>query len=656
MSKRKKTEPHAPKPVDKFSPKFQSAVGTGVILVTLLYFVASFFPGWGMWGLDHLAYYPLWARLLWAIFPLLFLHQKVAQKAYKVWQGFWKSITKTPSAVGIIGAIISGIIFWLLRYRTDMYGDTRTILNHFSDKPANWEWFKYALRPDRFDEVERFCHNFVAQLLGFDLKTCYIATSIVAGMILVFAVIRYLGKEKTTTEMALLIGGLLILNGGTALFLGDIENYTWIYLFIVLFYLSSLKVLEDKSKLWLPIVFLLAAVMLHKQVAVLFPALGFLYLAERAKNNSNITKYLTLRNIIYYAFLPTIVLGSVLYLLVFRSSVEHYELGLTKETIFLPLISSSPEYHYTMFHPKHLLDIVSETFLVTSAGTILLLILSLFHIRKISWNHPQVLFSLIGVFYYGLFSFTVRPALALPRDWNLMACFGVTVVFFVLTLFRQLQINPQVTRHIVPAVVALSFLSSSVLGVHSNASISCQRLQEIGNWTYHSYYYGAHYTISAAQRMIQDPIQQISARKKMIQRLTPYSFTGDQELANLDEFLGDLQYSLEMYQPALESYLAGLRIVPKNADLVEKLGITYMNLGQYEKSREVVNYLKPHFPDNPSVLQMQGYLALVLDKDTTGAVQAWLRLQTLHPDHPAMEWVKKCCEKRGIKLQNSSEK
>jgi len=309
-----------------------------------------------------------------------------------------------------------------------------------------------------------------------------------------------------------------------------------------------------------------------------------------------------------------------------------------------------------MFYPTHFIDIISETFIATSVGTILLLILTLSHFRKISWNNPQVLFGLTGVFFYGLFLFTVRPQLALPRDWNLMACYGLPVLFLVLILYHQLPINAQVTKHIAPGIVALSILSSSLLGVHGNTSMTCQRLQELGNWTYHSYYYGAHYTISAAQRMIQDPAQQISAREKMIRRLTPYSFTGDRELANLYGFLGDLQNSLGMNQLSLESYMAGLRIVPESADLVEKLGIAYMNLGQYEKSREVVNYLKPHFPDNPSVLQMQGFLALVLDNDTTGAVQAWSRLQSLHPEHPAVEWVLRYCEQRGITLQNSSEK
>jgi uncharacterized membrane protein len=656
VPKRKKTESHPIKPADKFSPKFQSAVGTGIVLIALLYLVASFFPGWGMWGLDHLAYYPLWARLLWIALPLLFLNQRVSEQVFTLWQGFWKAIIKVPSVIGVVSAIVSGIIFWLLRYRTDMYGDTRTILFHFSDKPANWEWFKYALRPDHFDEIERFSHNLVAQLVGIDLKTCYIATSILAGMIFVFAVIRYLGKEKTTSELALLIGGLLILNGGTALFLGDIENYTWIYLFIVLFFLSSLKFLEGEGNLWLPTIFLLAAAMLHKQSAVLFPALVLLFVIKRARTKTNLQAWLTLRNLALFAFVPTLVLGTLLYFFYFHSAVQHYELGITKETMFLPIIPSVTEYHYTMYHPTHILDVVNETVLVTSAGTILLLILSLLQLRKISWNHPQILFTLVGVFYYGLFTFTVRPALALPRDWNLMACFGLTVVFFVLTLFRQLQITSTATRHIAPGIIALSLLSSSILGVHGSSTMSSRRLEEIGNWTYHSYYYGAHYTISVAERMIEDPMQQIYAREKMIRRLTPYSFSGDRELANLYGFLGDLQSSMGMNQAALESYMAGLQIVPESVDLVEKTGIAYLNLGEYDKAREMVNYLKPYVPDNPTVLQLQGFLALVLDKDTTTTVQSWLRLLNLYPDHPVVEWVQKICEQRGIKLQNYSEK
>jgi len=248
----KKPTETSPDPDSTFKFNLLIALLCGLLL--LAHFVSSFFPKSRLWGINHLAYFPLWVRLVFTIPGLLILVPWVNLRVYKILEQilsfFQRIVPKREVLTASLLAVISMFFFWLLRTRTYFLGDGYALISFLKAG----QYLKTG-----FEVIEIFAHLYLYKFLMFFFspspESIYAGLSIFAGgvfVVILFFMAKTLSEDKFDR---LFVFSLFIFSGATQLFLGYAENYTLLYASIFAYLYFSLRYLQGKAKAVMPIVF-----------------------------------------------------------------------------------------------------------------------------------------------------------------------------------------------------------------------------------------------------------------------------------------------------------------------------------------------------------------------------------------------------------------
>lgn len=461
------------KSVDKkltFNLKWIIAFICGILI--LAHFISSFFPKSRLWGINHLAYFPLWIRVIVTLLGLSvllpWLNERINVTLRKFLDFVQKVFSRRRYFWYLIFSLASVGIFYLLRDQTHFLGDGAQIISLLEKGKLHIKWT---------EPLEIFVHLYVYSFVSLFLKigagTLYSWISIFAGAIFVFFLFLFselLGKDK---EEGVLVFMLLGSMGSLQLFCGYVEHYTILYLALISYLYFSLRFLENKCG-FLPVpIFFFLSIFSHFSAVYLFPSIIFLLWTGFEIKDKKIKRYLRW---IIFGLSFFLLLGFLLFYL-----RNKWMLG----QVFVPLHPGSyyaPD--YTLFSLPHFLDFFSLQLLLSPVGLILLLALISYRNKKgkvlITLNGRLLNFLIIVSFFQLAYGFLLNPGLGMARDWDLFSAsaLGYTLlgIYFLIKVIKDKK-----TFKYVSTVLIFTSLFSTLpwILINHNPQLSIKRFRDL---------------------------------------------------------------------------------------------------------------------------------------------------------------------------------
>ena len=441
-------------------------------LLILAHFVASFFPKSRLWGINHLAYFPLWVRLIITLLGLSVLVPWVNQRinlAFRCLLDFVrKSFSSRRHLWYLIFSFLSMAIFYLLKDRTHFLGDGAQVINLLDKGKLDIKWT---------EPLEALTHLYLYRFLNLFLKvnaeTVYASLSIFSGAVFVYLLFLFselLGEDEEGGFFAFVLIGTL---GAIQLFFGYAEHYTLFYLFISAYLYFSLLFLKKKSGFIPVLIAFLLSVFSHFSAFYLFPSLLFLLWTGfefKPKKNRNNFRWLI----------------SALSLLALSGfTIFYLENKWILGQVFVPLYPGNyyaPD--YTIFSLSHFVDLFSLQLLLSPVGIVLSLTFFLGMSRAIKGifslkDKLSLFLILVALFQLG-YNFILNPGLGMARDWDLFSAtaLGYTIlgIYFLFRLIKERT----TLKYVSLALVFISFFSTLPwILINHNPQLSIKRFENL---------------------------------------------------------------------------------------------------------------------------------------------------------------------------------
>jgi len=245
------------------SPHRRLQIALGVLVA--LHLVALAAPG-TLWGMSHLAVWPLWAAIAWTAAALAGL--ALAPR----WLG--AQHLSFPSRRGsLIAALAAGVLATLLHERSHFFGDSNLLTRSLVHGPVTYWRAPLLVRPATWMAITAY------RQFGWSPGTTLTVLSILAGIASTYAALRLIAALTPRAEARLLFAALLATSGAVQLFCGHVEFYAGLSLALVLWTWLAVATLAAQRPSW-PTWFATAVLpTLHLSATCLLPAQGVLALA-----------------------------------------------------------------------------------------------------------------------------------------------------------------------------------------------------------------------------------------------------------------------------------------------------------------------------------------------------------------------------------------
>lgn len=588
MDKKPVETSSAPESTSKFNLLIAILCG----LLILAHFVSSFLPKSRLWGINHLAYFPLWVRLAFTIPGLLILVPWVNSRVYKLLEQilsfFQRILPKREVLTASLLAVISMFFFWLLRTRTHFLGDGALVISLLE---------KGQLFVKGSEPLEILSHlylyKFLRPFFTPSAEAIYTALSILAGgafVILLFFLTKTISEDRSDRLFTFCI---FLFAGTTELFLGYAEHYTLTYVSILTYLFFSIRYLQRKAKIYLPILFCALSMSLHFSAAYLLPSLLFLFTLKRKKGELAFS----MRKALPYLFILIFLFAlSVFYI---------WSLNPALSDIFVPVFQGrayAPG--YTLFSASHILDIINQHFLISPVGIILLLGLVMAFKDGIRFKNPNVAFLILVSIAQISYHFILDPKLGAGRDWDLLSVVGLGYTLLGVYLFMGLVKSKIYSLLVLILTVFLCTLPW--LMINSNTTYAIHRYNNLldldvkkslnGRWTLAFWYDLQNDSAVAKQTKIE--IFKLFPEDSLSQTAESYRKQGN--LAKAEELsmkaiainpsflkaqaeLGAIYFQQGKMDKAIEKFQEVLRLEPFNFIVHRNLAYALLSQGRLEE-------------------------------------------------------------------------
>ena len=552
--------------------RFSFLEKTIIILCFLLigaHFVSSFFPEERLWGINHLAYFPLYVRIIIIFLGLLFLVS--ALNSRKV--DFFKDKIKSPFFGWIrehkywgyfIVSILFLLIFWLLRTRTFLLGDgyLRAQEITLGFEPKLTEFLDLYLHTILYD---LFHHIF-----NWDAYLVYALVSCACGAVFVFFVLLLGDLIGNRSRDKVLIFFLLLLSGGSQLFLGYVESYTISYLGVFLFIYFSIRHLKGRNGLALPFTTLMLSIFFHASALFLFPSFLFLLLTRNPDRKLVSLKRLTSPK---FFIVIMISISAVLGLFLFKF-FPHKETGEKLIQFLIPVIGTKAN-QYSLFSLSHLIDVINQLLLISTGGIVIWIALLLCLGKRLNFRSPASQFFLMATFFSFGFALLIDPVLGYARDWDLFAFtgFGSTIwgVYLSVDFLKESKKAKQVYFAL---TITLLICCTPWFLINADKGRSVRRFENLlglyergkayGHWTLRWFYY----TQGSTEKEIEEVKKAIALEEH------PKYIVG----------LGQLYAKRGEFDSAISLYSNAIQKDPNNPYFHNDLGFIYFDKGLLEEA------------------------------------------------------------------------
>jgi tetratricopeptide (TPR) repeat protein len=491
-------------PSNRFDGKaLRDPLQISLILTALLIAAATFLPGRRLWGINHLAFYPLAVRIAaLALITLSFVPwvARSLRKALLVTAGFLSRRKKQSWLVGLIFGLIATGVFLQFRSSTLLLGDGHLIAAGFDhalagDEAVVTSSVERIMTEENIAKGTSLLYYGVVKAAGaaFEMRaqSAISILNCILGGLLVLLLVQAAFRISGSEEFKIWLVFLLLFSGAIELFFGYVETYTPAVFFALLYMAGGFAFIRTGRKAWLgsALICLALSAFMHVQGILLAPsAILFLYRLRPGEERTRVMKFIT------GAVVALLVAGTAL--LAALTPLGGHSLSLT-----------GADAAYGMLSPAHLADMANELLLLLPAlplfavmgGALLLLA------RRHGARHPDVAereecgegaerkaarppaagepyFALLLLVPYLLFLLVFDPRLGMARDWDLFA-FGLTgllaAALVTLKRFTALTGAAPGPDVMVPALIISAVLTASWCGINASPSRSAERYRQI---------------------------------------------------------------------------------------------------------------------------------------------------------------------------------
>ena len=614
---------------EKGTPGSSLGVTSFLLFLTLvlIYSLASLLPESFLWGVNQLAAVSTPVRLFLISGAILITIPAVSRILIEPFERFLRVAAERKKSVliiaGIIGAIGS-VVFYQNRIITDMYGDSRTLLNLLAGR-------HYSIT-DLFgfndtEPLTRLIHQSLSRSLGLDQKLTIQIVSAITGGLFLIAVLLFVVHSKQPPIWKVFAGIILVSLGANQLFFGHVEDYTLVYLAIIVFLVLSWRLFEGRKTLMAMMGVFALGVGLHVEMLLLTPALTYAIFYSNRDRFPAIPRPLRPKTIIA-ALILTLACGLLAYMFYFKA----YEFTSDNQNeiaskIFLPVKNPLPFPHaYSLLSLEHLSDVLQELLLTVAPGALLICILALVRFRELRWDDQRTIFFSIAAFYFLLFNLTVNPILSMPRDWDFLSLAAAPIAFLSLALSTHF-FDGSTTRRTMNLLIACSLgmgiLSSTVFFVNSHEDTASRRLRSIGIWVYRSYYRGSSYIINVGCKLIgTENNMEIEERRRIIQELEPFKSKHDSELGFLYEKLGQVYFMRGDYDNSARCFSKSIDVDAMNLHSVKELAVTCLKTRRFSLASDLIDVYNQQVNDpvvtEPTGLTLSEYINYIGVLESSG--------------------------------------
>ena len=452
--------------------------------LAILIAVASFFPDKRLWGINHLAYYPLALRVVaFAMIAVSFVPvvQRSLYSSLVTLVEFVRS-HKSSAAIIVSAALVAGVAFYLLQSSSLLLGDGHLISKSYDKGLAG----DMTMVPSSVANIIRYKRIEPGAALLYFLAAKAITGvtgvtptqgiqifNVLLGVIFTGVMLWIVVRSSLRPELRLWLGILVFTSGTTELFFGYVEYYTPL-VFLGTFYVIALwRVLHGRGPIWLPIVLALVCAYVHVQAILLLPALGLVIVWRFAgRRRKAVLRYVT----------PTLVvlLALAVYVAAFLTSLKKY---------FLPLLQS--EEVYGVLSPAHWADIANELLILFPAFALFLVLAvtggdargARSKKEAPDWFTQPVERHVAGLLLYPgvLYLVFFNPEIGMARDWDLFTIlmFGMVPVALLLVNRLVLAGYERLPALAVPVFVMGAILVTAWIGVNASPVTSAERFEDI---------------------------------------------------------------------------------------------------------------------------------------------------------------------------------
>ena len=570
-------------------PKTNSPLSARLVVAVIYFFmlavylVAAFAPAARVWGFDWWGYYPILVQV-----ALVFIGVTTGIGVMK-WSGGISSEEEESPKLGewlsvVIGAVmVAGFV--MLPSATHITGDGYQVLGMLShDVKSAKIWDMGA------DIVNRAFYAVVSGEPQQRALTAFRVESAVAGVVFLVGLV-VISKRLFSDNIRRLLFVTGVATGGyMLLFFGYVENYSFLITSLLLFCLAGLLVANDRLSVWWLLLFLVPAISLHIFAVAILP--GFLYLAVcKARWSGQLWKRYRKQGLLYSAAL--VVVGCVAYYLLRR-----YSLFFT--FAFLPLVPD----RFTvdndwLLSPKHIVDLINLLLLLSPSLPLFLGGLLLWRNTLGAMNVEKTFLAVVTVCTVATV-FLFNPGIGMPRNWDLFAIAGPSLVIATYRFFLRHDHNRRMAAFLAGLGIALSVLS---LGPR----VVAHATPELGIAHFRNY-------------LELDPVRTRVARRFLVDY---YKSIGDSTMTKMERDRSMTEYpeinfgrkgqklmAQGRFQEA-EAYLRrALEINPIYYDAYCNLGICELQIGSCDSARALMEIANGINPLNVQTIQGLGAVAL----------------------------------------------
>ena len=467
----------------------------GLLVLLAIITAASFLPERRLWGINHLAYYPVSVRIGALIVMAIGFVPVVSRAIYASLvgvHGFLRDRKRTATAVVVVAAVGSIFVFGAFRSSTLLLGDGEVVANNFNvtyrgDSTAVLATLGLINRTEPISpgttSLYYLSSVFQTRMFGTAPTDALRFFSCFLGGIFVFLVLSVVYRSSLEAPLAVWVLVLALLSGAMMLFFGYVENYAPLFLAGTVYVILGFRVIHGESRLWLPIAAFLMAVYLHVCGVLLGASLVFL--VARPFLGRQRTRCVLTPVLIGLTILVVIVAGHF-------TRLEEY---------FLPFLPSQSS--YSVLSPAHWIDIANELLLLVPVVPLFFVLCVLLWWgrgsfeprnstdeagkdsvdRPVPWltRRDEWHFALLVLIPAVIYLLFFNPAIGLARDWDLF-----TVILFGLVPLFLLAINRTyaggaVTPHRVamPALIMGVVMTAAWIGVNASPDRSTGRFEHI---------------------------------------------------------------------------------------------------------------------------------------------------------------------------------
>jgi tetratricopeptide (TPR) repeat protein len=561
----------------------QAVSRTALILAPVIWaahFLPFALPDGRVWGFNHLLFLSPGYTVLFTVLGALALAAIALSPVRQVADRLFGSVADTVAgrplyARWAVMAIGSLAVFWLARLPLSLLGDGYSVVHNISAKiPVVVKWSEMGAV-----KIVQSVSN-ILPYAGLEKgMQAYAAVSVVSGALTVFVFLALAFELGRDSRGRLFAFCLLLFSGWTLLFFGYTENYPVLWPAVTGYLYFSIRYLREKTNLVLPVLFLLAAVVLHLQTVFLLPSIVPLLIARGAgKTLAN-----RFRKPLWMAGILIVIGGVTVFYMACRRSLAF-------RAFFLPLLSGRPlTPDYFLFSPSHILDIINEITLLIPLWPLA------FVAGRRQWR--EVLGDIVARFLLvvslggALLLFALEPKLGMARDWDLFALAGLGPMMLLITAL----VSSERWRPLYPGLALLALgLSFPFWAVNMSRPTTISYFESLlrlddrqsrpGMIVLRDYYYdiGDSTRAVALDREIYQKFPAI----RMARKASELSANGDFENAMI---MADSVYGINPYSPEGYSlrglvlmrngyYETGLKEFEKSLSLAEYDWRTYVNV------------------------------------------------------------------------------